>query len=144
MGYKRGTPEERFKRHYILDLKTGCWNWTACLNHAGYGVFKYDGQMKGAHRFSYKLYIGEIEDDLLVCHRCDNPKCVNPFHFFKGTDADNMKDGRDKGRMRVSKCPSFQMYAKGCRCEHCVEMKNRKERERHSIRKAKKLLVSSL
>lgn len=80
-----------------------CWEWTGHLMKFGYGVVRADGKVRKAHRVSYALNNGPVPDDMMVCHRCDNPSCVRPDHLFLGTQQDNMDDRMAKGRYRRGK-----------------------------------------
>jgi hypothetical protein len=93
----KGSPKERFDAKWQEDPVTGCWIWVASFR-AQYGCFGYKNKIRPAHRVSYELYVGEIEDSKFVCHRCDNPSCVNPKHLFLGTHLDNMRDRTIKNR----------------------------------------------
>jgi len=79
-----------------------CWEWTACLNRDGYGqICIYKGPMKttiSAHRMSWTMKYGSIPKGMLVCHKCDNQRCVRPSHLFLGTNKDNRLDCVKKNR----------------------------------------------
>lgn len=84
-----------------VKRKRGCWEWLGSKIN-GYGQFYYEGKNYRAHRLSYKIFIGPTPDDLFVCHKCDNPGCVNPKHLFLGTNSDNQKDCVAKGRHKYA------------------------------------------
>lgn len=100
---------DRFMKKII---KKDCWEWTACTTPQGYGQFVFNGKMQGAHRVSWQIHRGSIPDGMLICHKCDNPKCVNPDHLFLGTHKDNSVDMSIKGRgslKRGEKHPSAKL-----------------------------------
>lgn len=92
-----------FSRTNKGSNRLGCWEWIGTITNEGYGVFGAEGGFSSAHRFSWKIHYGDIPDGLLVLHKCDNRRCVNPEHLFLGTQSDNMRDKIAKGRRRVPK-----------------------------------------
>lgn len=76
----------------------GCWEWSGSLMNSGYGRFNLKKRWQSAHRMAYSATHGPIPEGLLVCHKCDNPRCVRPSHLFLGTCKDNVHDCIRKGR----------------------------------------------
>lgn len=77
----------------------GCWLWTQTTAPEGYGIFIHGSHSYRAHRLAWEFThtepLGEFD---VICHRCDNPQCVNPAHLFVGTPKDNYQDMVNKGR----------------------------------------------
>jgi len=85
---------------------TGCHSWTGYLDPNGYGrfawsIYKGGNEMEVSSRAAYRLFNGEIPNGMFICHKCDNPTCVNPDHLFLGTQDDNMRDMAVKFRSRT-------------------------------------------
>lgn len=91
-------PVERFFSYVSPEPNTGCWLWAGCSDKNGYGLLRVEGRNERAHRFSYKLHKGDIPADMLVCHKCDTPACVNPDHMFLGDNSANQIDSVRKYR----------------------------------------------
>ncbi len=107
----------KVKAHFWchVNIAAGCWMWTGSLDAKGYGRIRGDGMRHHlkAHRVAWFIRHGECPGEMLVCHTCDNPACVNPAHLFLGTVADNTHDMLRKGRDRqVSRPGELNPHAK--------------------------------
>jgi uncharacterized protein YerC len=82
--------------------KSICWIWSGTSSTSGRPMYQTDywksKKTTYAHRISYILFKGEIDEDLSICHTCETKDigthymCVNPYHLEQKTHKDNMKD----------------------------------------------------
>lgn len=79
-------------------MPSGCLEYQGCIFSTGYGQIGFLGKVVGVHRVSYALEHGDIPPGMSVLHHCDNRPCFHPDHLFAGTQADNVRDMRTKGR----------------------------------------------
>lgn len=111
--------KDRFESKILKGAYTTCWLWTGFKTRLGYGYIR--GGRKSppmiASRVSFRLYVTDpIPSGLFVCHKCDNPSCVNPDHLFLGTAKDNTRDCISKGRFKKV----FALAAEKRAQTHCV------------------------
>jgi hypothetical protein len=114
---------ERISSKTVVDESTGCWVYKGHKNRDGYGRIFYEGNQRECHRVVWELVFGVIPAGLCVCHKCDNPPCINPKHLFLGTHGDNTRDKMSKGRQRSlvgEDCPRSKL-----RNEDIIQIRSR-------------------
>jgi len=109
---------EKFTRIH----KSGCHIWTGSLDHSGYGKYtqhmpvdkgrkdikrhasgnpKYKHHHLSAHRTSYIINKGAIDDGMTIHHTCNVPFCVNPDHLEQISNKDNVSQ-QDRAKIGIS------------------------------------------
>lgn len=101
----RGGRNRKYTLAELLAARTvkgpSCW---ICTGHPGKARYPHiSSKAEGkcgvlAHRLAWELAYGPIPTGERVCHRCDNPCCVNPDHLFLGSQKENIHDCIRKGR----------------------------------------------
>ena len=70
---------------YLVDNKTGCWEWQKSKNNQGYGRKTMgEGVSKKtvvAHKYYYEQKKGVVPIGMDLHHKCCNEGCVNPSHL---------------------------------------------------------------
>ena len=97
---------ERFWDRVRVGPLNECWPWLGPFTAKGYGkqiewVELFGDKGMRPHRVAYFLAHGELNDDLMILHRCDNPPCCNPAHLRDTTHQANIQDAIAKGRLRL-------------------------------------------
>lgn len=99
---RKNAREGLFWSHIDIKSDKDCWEWQLHLNVGGYGqTTKAEFGTPLAHRIAF-MYTNNVElaSDQHLMHSCDNRKCCNPNHLSIGTQADNMRDMKEKGRRK--------------------------------------------
>lgn len=80
-----------FWSYASIGTKDECWRWNGAANRNGYGSFRVaPGVRPCAHRFAYEDQRGPIPAGMDLDHRCNNPRCVNPWHVEPTTHRENV------------------------------------------------------
>jgi len=78
-----------------------CWE---CVSHKsdvkGYPRHSKNGINTKVCRTMYENSYGMIPIGLVMRHKCDNPKCINPEHLEPGTSKENAHDRDIRGRSK--------------------------------------------
>lgn len=138
--YTRIPIEERFWSK--VDKSGGpdsCWLWLSDKSVSGYGRIQTWNRVELAHRLSMSNAVGPIPAWLSVCHKCDNPACVNPSHLFLGTHSENMRDMCRKGRNGAVTKP--ENFARGLRQGAHTKPESRVRGEKHGCSRLKEAEV---
>jgi hypothetical protein len=87
LNRKRRPREEYFFEK--VDTSGCCWEWTACTDRDGYGVFAIPGKKIMAHRWCWEFLVGSIPEGMVLDHLCMNKACVMPDHLEVVTVEEN-------------------------------------------------------
>lgn len=75
-----------------------CWPWIAAVSQHGRGLMTINKENVRSTRVGWFIRKGSDPFPLHVLHKCDNPSCENPAHWFLGTNDDNIHDRNRKDR----------------------------------------------
>lgn len=135
---------QRFDAKWTPEPNTGCWLWTACVVHSGYGNF----DREEAHRVAWRLYRGPIPEGMYIDHMCRVRSCVNPDHLRVVTPKQNSLENSESFAAKYAKqteCvrghpfsgDNLRVDAGGRRCKQCD-----RDDHRRNYRRTKRFLAA--
>lgn len=90
---KTASLKERMLNFIERIPESGCWIFTGSTSPQGYGRFSIGrGVTAQAHRVSYEMFVGKIDEGMFVHHKCYVRCCVNPAHLAQATNTENTVD----------------------------------------------------
>jgi predicted RNA-binding Zn-ribbon protein involved in translation (DUF1610 family) len=113
-----------------------CWVWTAHCINTGYGQTSRSGKLMLAHRWSYETFVGPLDPELVVHHRCENPPCVNPRHLKQVTSVKNVSYSKPS---HTGVCQSGR-HVWNAEQRECVKCKLENNKKKKSCPKCGKLI----
>lgn len=94
----------------VKDKENDCWEWGARMTTGGYGQFWVNGNER-AHAVSFVMHHHKVvPDGMVIRHKCDNRRCVNPNHLELGTQLENMADMVQRGRQKTNVLSEEDVY----------------------------------
>jgi len=114
----------------------GCWEFTGTINAGGYGVIGIQNTKLYAHRLAYAVFVGKLDDRMVIDHLCRNRKCVNPEHLEQVTNAENLSRGEKGGVKPKPACgrghefteANTYMYRNQRKCKTCIYLNQKARR----------------
>lgn len=130
---------DRFNSRVYKNGLSGCWEWMGEIQRHGYGRLaitpssKLDGQRSQlAHRVSYEIFKGPIENGMEIDHLCRNRSCVNPDHLEIVSRKENNKravTGYCKRGHELTE-GNYRVGSTGSKnCIKCIKIRNSQYRE---------------
>jgi hypothetical protein len=92
----------------IEFMDSGCWEWRGAISGKHAQVRKSDGVIEYAHRYILELVGIPLTKKDVVCHLCDNQRCINPDHLSVGNRTIN---GWDRNILKI---PQMIRVLKSC------------------------------
>lgn len=128
-----------FEGPTFVEALGPCWEWTAALNHAGYGIIGIDRASRLTHRVAYELLVGPIPEGLTLDHLCRNRACVRPSHLEPVTHQINVLRGEGLAAQmarRTACALGHELDGMRKQGRYCKTCKNAAERERRAAARA--------